>query len=416
MQVCLHSPFRKAAFGAGCLLIIALYLNSAARQYLASRLTGASERSALERAVRLDPSDANHHYRLGRYLFFVANDLPGSILSYRAATALNPYKAAYWLDLASAYLVTGDLESQKQAIDRALQAEPTAPQVAWEAGNYLLIQGETERALAQFRVVLQNDPEMTAQALEQCWRATHDVDQILDRALPPTAHAHLGFLDLLVSKKETALANKVWLRLLGLGQHVEVDSVSGYLQHLLDQGEAERSRQVWRELVTVNPALAPYQPTENLVVNGGFEQKLLTSGLDWRHMNRTGVRVAIDPMEFRSGGRSLYIEFQGLSAEDAGVYQLIPVRPDTEYVFSAYIMTRDVESASGPRFMIQDAATRATLALTEDLLGSNAWRQQRADFKTGPATNLLLLRLVRVPAESLILGKVWIDELRLRLK
>jgi hypothetical protein len=46
-------------------------------------------------------------------------------------------------------------------------------------------------------------------------------------------------------------------------------------------------------------------------------------------------------------------------------------------------------------------------------MGTNPWRLQKARFQTGPNTNLVLLKIVRQPANPLIRGKLWIDDLRL---
>jgi hypothetical protein len=60
-----------------------------------------------------------------------------------------------------------------------------------------------------------------------------------------------------------------------------------------------------------------------------------------------------------------------------------------------------------------DAYTNASYVLTDDLLDTNPWHEQHAQFQTGPNTNLVLLRIVRQPGAPLIRGKLWIDDLRL---
>ena len=86
-----------------------------------------------------------------------AGDPQPAIESLRSAVALNPHDARYWLDLAAAYQVTGDVNGQRSALDQALAAEPTAPNVAWEAANFFLVDGDIDRALREFRVVIEND-------------------------------------------------------------------------------------------------------------------------------------------------------------------------------------------------------------------------------------------------------------------
>ncbi|HTE88128.1 MAG TPA: hypothetical protein VK639_04170, partial [Terriglobales bacterium] len=106
----------------------------------------------------------------------------------------------------------------------------------------------------------------------------------------------------------------------------------------------------------------------------------------------------------------------GQNAADAGIFQFIPVKPNTEYEFSAAYKTEEIVTASGPRFSIADAYTNASYVLTDDSLGTNPWRVQQARFQSGPNTNLLLLKISRQPAGPLIRGKFWIDDLRLAEK
>jgi hypothetical protein len=64
-------------------------------------------------------------------------------------------------------------------------------------------------------------------------------------------------------------------------------------------------------------------------------------------------------------------------------------------------------------FAITDAYANESYVLTDDFLNDNPWHEVTAGFKTGPDTDLLLLRVVREPARPLIRGKLWIDDVRL---
>ena len=110
------------------------------------------------------------------------------------AVELNPHSARYWFDLASAYQVLGDTASQTTAMEHAIGAEPTKPDVAWTAANFYLVQGENEKALREFRVVLANDATLAAAAIQFCWRIQPDVDLLLRDVVPPTGDAYSAFL------------------------------------------------------------------------------------------------------------------------------------------------------------------------------------------------------------------------------
>lgn len=411
----LRSPLRKLSFVAMCLVLAGLYVRLALTAYRASHLAVAADATHLQKAVRLEPLNAEYRDTLGRELALSGVTLGEAISNYRTAVSLNPYEARYWLDLAGAYQIAGRTSEQQTSVERAVEADPTTPHVAWEAANFFLIQGDLEKALRYFRVVFANDDiDAVDSALVLCWRATEDADQILDRSLPPRADLYLRFLHLLISKQQVKPAESVWNRLIELHQPFSIKLAFPYFQFLLGQQEVAGAQSAWQQLARVDRSLERYLPSrENLIVNGGFEEKLLNGGFDWWYQQYSHVALAIDTSQFHSGTRSLSITFDGLNASEAGIEQLIPVKPDTDYEFSAAYRTEELETASGPRFAITDAYSNTSYILTDDVLDTSPWRLQQAQFHTAPDTHLVLLKIVRQPAVPLIRGKLWIDDLKL---
>ena len=391
-----------------------MYLQFALRAFLAAHLAGTPNLSNLNRAILLEASNAEYRELLGRNLALSGVSLDKAISDYRAAIHLDPYEARYWLDLAGAYEVEGRSSEQGESVEHAVEADPTTPHVSWEAANFFLVQGDRERALRYFRVVLANDPEAVDSALQLCWRATGDANQILDQALPQRPDLYLSFLRLLISKQEVAAAENVWNHLIALRQEFSTKLAFPYFRLLIAKQEVAAAQTAWQQLAGVDHSLQPYLPSgENLIVNGGFEENVLNGGFDWWYESNPHAALAIDTSEFYAGTRSLSVTFDGLNPADAGILQFVVVKPNTGYEFSAQSRTEDIQSASGPRFSIVDAYTNASYVLTDDLLDTNPWHEQHARFQTGPSTNLVLLRIVRQPGVPLIRGKLWIDDLRL---
>lgn len=414
MQIELRSPLRKFFLAFVCLVFVGLYLQLALHAYLASHLAAVPDSPNLQNAIRLEPSNAEYRDLFGRSLALSGTSLDEAIANYRIAVHLNPYVARYWLDLAGAYQIAGRTREQEESVERAVEADPTTPHVAWEAANFFLVQGDRDKALRYFHVVLANDPDTVDSALQLCWQATEDENQILAQALPPRPNLYLSFLRLLIYKQQTAAAENVWNRLIGLNQAFSTKLAFPYFRFLIAQQEVAAAKTAWQQLAVLDRSIQPYLPSrENLVVNGGFEENVLNGGFDWWYESNPHAALAIDTSEFHSGTRSLSITFDGRNPGDAGIFQFIPVKPNTDYEFSAEYRTEDIESASGPRFAIVDAYTNASYVLTDDLLDTNPWRVQQARFQTGPNTNLVLLTIVRRPAGPLIRGKLWIDDLRL---
>jgi tetratricopeptide (TPR) repeat protein len=416
MQIELRSPLRKFFLALCCLVFVGLYLQWALRAYLAARLAAVPDSPKVQKAIRLEPSNAEYRDLFGRNLALSGEGLDEAIANYRVAVHLNPYVARYWLDLAGAYQIAGRTREQGKSVERAVEADPTTPHVAGEAANFFLVQGDREKALRYFRVVLANDSDSDTvdSALRLCWQATEDENQILAQALPPRPSLYLSFLRLLIHKQQTAAAKNVWNRLIGLNQAFSSKLAFPYFGFLINQREVAAAQTAWQQLAVLDRSIQLYLPSrENLVVNGGFEENVLNGGFDWWYESNPHAALGIDTSEFHSGTRSLSITFDGRNPGDAGIFQFIPVKPNTGYEFRAEYRTEDIESASGPRFAIVDAYTKASYVLTDDVLDTNPWRAQKARFQTGPNTNLVLLTIVRQPAGPLIRGKLWIDDVRL---
>jgi hypothetical protein len=414
MRIELRSLLRKFSFAGVCLICIGFYLQLALRAYLASRLAEVPDPARIQKAIRLEPFNSEYREQLGQYLTLSSGNLNDAIASYREAVRLNPYVSRYWLELARDYQVSGRVDQQEQSVQQAVEAEPTTPRVAWEAANFFLVQGNQDRALSNFRVVLNNDPELVDSALQVCWRATGDASRLLDQALPARPDLYFSFLRLLISKQEVAAAKTVWNRLIALQQTFSAPLAFPYFRFLLSHQEVAAAQNAWRQLADVDHSLEQYLPSpENLVVNGGFEENLLNGGFDWWYQPSPHVTLAVDTSVFHTGTRSLSVTFDGQNPPEAGLSQLVPVKPDTQYEFSAESKTEDIDTASGPRFAITDAYTNSSYFLSDDLLGTNPWHTQRARFHTGSETNLILLRIVRQPASALIRGRIWIDDFKL---
>ena len=394
-------------------LLACVYFFLTGAEFAASVFASRAELPKLERAVRLSPGNADYRHRLGRYFAFVAGDPQSAIESYRAAVALNPHDAHYWFDLAGAYQVTGDLAGQRAALDRALQAEPTAPDVAWEAANFFLIDGDIDRALREFHVVIENDTALVNAALNACWRARPDPDALLREAVPARTDSLISFLTILTSNKETEGSIKTWARLAQLHEKFENRYLYAYVRYLIEMHRPDAAMTAWEQTADVL-GLSAYLPTEdNLVVNGNFSLDILNGGFDWTYVNREGVTPVLDPSDFHQGHRSLFLNFLGPGIRDAGISQLIPVHGATTYDFSAYYKSADFEGAGGPQIVLRDAYTGAPLFTSDPLNDADFWKEVHSRVTTPNSTTLLVLAIERFPAGSPIRGKLWLDDFEL---
>lgn len=416
MEIILDSAPRKIfALSVGMTLCI-IYLAIAGRLFIASVFAGKVDLASLSHAVRFDPGNAEYRDHLGRYYSLVARNPAASVEHFRAAAQLDPRSARYWFDLASAYQVLGDVPNQTEALQHAINADPTTPDVAWEAANTYLVQGDDERALREFRVVLENDPPLADLAIQYCWRIKPDVDELLREVVPPKASAYIAFLNLLMAKQETAAAEKVWAALIASSDNFELAQVYNYFRFLVDRKDVDQAQLVWRQAAQ-RFGLSSYLPTtNNLIVNGDFRLDVLNAGFDWQYQKQPSVNLTLDPSDFHVGHRSLLIAFDGPGITDAGIRQYIPVKAGTMYQFSGYYKNGEIEGAGGPHLTLEDAYTHVILYDSDELKETGFWKSVTGDFTTGGDNRLLLLHVRRIPEGSPIRGKLWIDDFHLASK
>jgi tetratricopeptide (TPR) repeat protein len=404
---------RRRQFAGSVAVLACVYVFLAGMEFAASVFAARAELPKLKRAVWLSPGNADYRHRLGRYFAFVAGDPQSAISAFRAAVALNPHDASYWFDLAGAYQVSGDLAGQRSALDRALQAEPTAPGVAWQAANFFLIDGDIDRALREFHVVVGNDNGMVDAALRACWRVRPDTDALLRDVVPARTDSLISFLRFLTSKQETEGAIKTWARLGQLHEKFPNRYLYEYVHYLIEVRRPDAAMSAWEQTADTL-GLSAYLPTEdNLVVNGNFGLDILNGGFDWTYVNRTGVKPLLDPSDFRQGHRSLSLTFEGPGINDAGIQQLIPVHSATTYEFSAYYKSADFQGAGGPQIVLRDAYTGAPLYASDILNDADFWKEVHSKVTTPNSTTLLVLAIERFPAGSPIRGKLWLDDFEL---
>ena len=454
MKIPFDTPARKWLVTAVAVALATAYLGVAASQFAAYWLGNPSRieltsLTNLKRAAWLDPGNAEYRDRLGRFYDLVSRDPASAAEQYKAAVQLNPHSATYWFDLASAYQVLGDTVSQTVALERAIQADSMTPDVAWQAANLYLVQGDNEKALREFRVVLANDSPLAPAAIQFCWRIEPDVDALLRDVVPPRSDAYIAFLALLqddvnrqlrevtsppadadplsseqVQKKiaqiktETNATFKVWNALIQSHQTFERRYAYEYFQFLIRQKQVDQAVMVWQQ--TANSFnLAQYLPSSgNLIVDGSFKLPVLNAGFDWQHQKQDGVQLTLDSNDTHSGprvGRSLMITFDGPGVVDAGMYQLIALEPNTTYSFSGHFKNDEMEGAGGPHLTIQDMYSQA-IYYDSELKDAGSWKSMGGEFTTGSDCKLVVLHVRRLPERRPIRGKLWIDDLHLTRK
>jgi tetratricopeptide (TPR) repeat protein len=416
MKISFHSPTQKWLTTALVAMLAIAYGGVVGSQFVASWLASRAELNSLRRAAWLDPGNAEYRNHLGRYYDLVARDPIAAVAQYGEAVRLNPHSARYWFDLSSAYQVLGDTPHQDAALEHAIEADSMTPDVAWEAGNFYLVQGQTEKALREFRVVIANDPSLADAALQFCWRIEPDVDVLLHDFVPARSDAYISFLTLLEAKEQTAGAAKVWKALMQTHEPFELRYGYDYIRYSIQHKDVDQAVLVWKQMAN-RFGLSSYLPSSNnLMVNGNFSLNILNAGFDWQYQKQAGVNLSLDNSDYHTGRRSLQITFDGPGIIEAGIYELVAVQPNTTYEFNGYYKSGEIEGAGGPHFTVQDMYTQAVYYESEELKDAGFWKSVDGEFTTGPDCKLVVLHVRRLPAGSPIRGKLWVDDFHLTPK
>ena len=149
--------------------------------------------------------------------------------------------------------------ARKHAFEQARAVYPLSAEVAWNYGNFLLRQDQDAAAYAEIRHAVQSDPRLLRLAVSRVWRARHDVNVLLDQALPADVNAYIQALNFFASIRQTEAALSVWRGLISLGKPVPSAKNVSFLRRI-DSGRplcgceagVDRSPGMRRDFLTMN--------------------------------------------------------------------------------------------------------------------------------------------------------------------
>lgn len=411
MRIRLQSRPAKLLAVAATVVLLAPYCLIAGGRYRAARVAAQNDRASLERAITLQPNDADYRERLARILLFADQDAAGALRNYHIATSINPYSSASWLGLAQSQLILGDQAASLRATEHAIDVDPTTPSVAWEAANLFITNGQTEAALREIRFVLANDHTMLFQGLQLVHRLEPSAPKAVQIGLPPDAQIYLAFISMLAQQGQLADAKTVWPLLMGLHQPFDPKLSFFFLRSLIESGDAGTALQYWNEMAKETPEIKRLNQPGNLIHNPSFEYDTLNGGFDWLYLSSQEVDLRNETSDAHDGRRSLLITFLGQRTSDVGMHQYIVLEPNTRYRFSGF-MKSDLQTANGLQFVLVDVAAQKHLFETADSVDDHQWKEFSAEFVTGPKTQLCALLMGRTGG-TLVRGNALVDDLRL---
>ncbi len=112
---------------------------------------------AFERALAIDPSNAEAHHQYGGFLMAIGNDSAAE-REFRRALALDPGRAISWDNLATLYSFQGRTAEALLAADSGLAADPQASYLYVDRAEISLSRGDTAAARADAQAAARSHP------------------------------------------------------------------------------------------------------------------------------------------------------------------------------------------------------------------------------------------------------------------
>lgn len=420
MQITVKSKVARQALTA---LEIAAFIVTAvwiSKIYISTRLAEGNSVQDLQRGLELDPGNSELHLRLGRVFQYSLgdNNPEGALEQFKRATALNPYDARAWIELARARELKGDLAEAEAYLRRADLVAPNLTSAQWSVANSFLLDGNVDEAFRHFERVLEGTSQYNRIIFSMAWKASGNGRKILDELIPHQLGCELDYLNYLLAQSNYSEAQNVWERILASPETFSPVQVSGYIDLLIRAHRPAEAYQVWNGLRTKR-LISLRESDENLLLNSDLEEEPLNMGFDWRLIPAEGLYSGLDPMTYHSPSHALLIEFEGKQNVDyRNFYQYVIVDPGETYRLRAFMKTQDITTDSGPSLEVRDAYNPNVLEkLSPGLLGNTVgWTPVTLDFTVPPETQLIIVGVARLPSrkfDSLIAGKVWVDDFTL---
>ena len=370
------------------------------------------------RLLAFDADDPRLQNRLGQAYKDI--DPPESLRHLRRATQLSPESRLYWSDLQSACESMADTECTDQAGERLVQLCPMVPSYHWLAAQSSLRTNQLDKALAEFRRLLELDPTFAA-ATWSSLQTVQKPDPIFQKVLADSANEQLkvGYVNFLSDQGDNDTAYRIWRLVVADSRPFPFSSAAPYLERLIASGRIEEAVNVWQYLerlgiVKRNEA----DEKDNLIFNGDFEQSPLNAGFDWRTSPRTYLAVDFSAPGAYHGAHCLRVDFTvSRNDEYEPAYQIVPVLPHHAYMLQAYIRSEDITSDTGPCLRVSDTQPAGFPdAISDTTVGTTPWHPLRLSFSTGPQTRAVRLSFWRprsrvFPME--ISGTCWLDAVSL---
>ncbi len=193
---------------------------------------------------------------------------------------------------------------------------------------------------------------------------------------------------------------------------IDKDTKLEYMDFLVSKGDTKVANEIWSSL---------YGKNDMIVWNGGFENEILNEGLAWKidksyDLNSETI-TEFETQNPLSENRSLKLKFLNKNSDYRNISQTVLVKPETDYIFSSIVSTKDITTNSGVGWELRCSYGGNLYLQTDYLTGTNNEKVLFKKFTTPENCNSLKINLRRAKSnkfDKFISGEILVDDVFLR--
>ncbi len=359
-------------------------------------------------ALRLAPGNANYWLRRADIL---DDGALSSTAALERAVTLDPYDANISLRLGLDAESRNDHSRAEQCFLEAARVSRLY-QPRWTLANFYLRRGNSAEFWQWTRRALELAPADPTALFQLCWRVSQNADEILQKAIPNVPRVRRNYAEFLLTNNRLAAAVNL-LATLTRAAPEDQPVLLNACDRFLESGLVQPAVNVWNALcVSRGQPCEPLQPRSGLsLTNGSFRVPASSRGFDWHVNTIEGATVTL-------AAETVTVNFSGKEPESSEtIWQWIPVVPGRKYSVRFEYQTIDIAPLSGVRWqaVLKDGAS--VLGASPDL-SAPSWKSETFRFRVPPGVDLMRLRLLysRVTGTVRVNGSVLTRAVRLDLE
>lgn len=375
-------------------------------------------REALASAAVRQPDSPRILARLAEVEIEEAATEPQRLLSSHShalkAANLSPWSYKGWRLLGAALDADGKWEEALQPVKIANRLAPNNSEVNWVLANLLIRQNSQAEALKAFQLATRASSELLPTAMEVVWQAFNNDIEALS-SLATDASAKLMMAQFLLEQVQTDAAIRVF-QSIDNGSKLNSPQAASFITLLTLSERAGDARQLWGEIV--GPVVKGAN-SGDLMWNGSFETSSPKDfgHFDWAIKPSNYARIGFDRNVFKSGQRSLRLNFAGRDTtklEDE-IQQLVILGANKKYRLECFAKSGNLVTSEGPRIAM--LGQKGIMAVSEPVAsGSTDWQRLVVEFTASAESSTARVAIIRIPRfdfDEPTKGTIWFDEFKL---